>query len=341
MAEGQPSLAGQWIDWRLLSSLENILEGVVRTPEIAEELEAARIPPYEIVHEIVNDPFFLSRARGRYKSVVDRTEEILQHEKGKPDWSLSAWYPTRREILFLAGAVAWPVLFVLAVFAFWMPSWLIVHGIVLMLMYFFDPLTRAMVKRGLPDDLWKRLSWGRQRRILKLGIPFLHYEWKQSIRDEVVLPEVRAKINQKREPDFDHTLSIRDASGLRSADDMSFVILTTSAEKFLREFNRLDTGAIALAGMRGSGKSTLIRALAEDMVPRAESRPRMTITAAAPGPRRHVTSRGTSCSISMPWYAARFSVDLSSTARPRAPGRPMSDGQCSAAAADVVTYGRR
>lgn len=313
----------------------------MRTPEIAEELEAARIPPYEIVHEIVNDPFFLSRARGRYKSVVDRTEEILQHEKGKPDWSLSAWYPTRREILFLAGAVAWPVLFVLAVFAFWMPSWLIVHGIVLMLMYFFDPLTRAMVKRGLPDDLWKRLSWGRQRRILKLGIPFLHYEWKQSIRDEVVLPEVRAKINQKREPDFDHTLSIRDASGLRSADDMSFVILTTSAEKFLREFNRLDTGAIALAGMRGSGKSTLIRALAEDMVPRAESRPRMTITAAAPGPRRHVTSRGTSCSISMPWYAARFSVDLSSTARPRAPGRPMSDGQCSAAAADVVTYGRR
>lgn len=302
----QPPSPDPELENRLWASLEKTIQGVLRAPDIAAELKAARLRPWDVSSDILNEPFFLSRARGKYKTVVDRAEKIREHEKRKPPWWPSdPWRPSLKQALALALAGLLPLTIAIVIFVDLLSMPAIVTILVLIVMYRLEPSTRALLRYGLPMETWQRLQWGRQRRVLKLGLPFLRYDWKQTIREELVLPEVREKINQKKNPVFDHTLAIRDASGLRSADDLSFVIETRTTTTLLRELTRLRSGAIALAGPRGVGKSTLIRAMAANMFPLLYRRPQMTVTATAPA---RYEPRVSFC-ISTPLCVERCSTD--------------------------------
>ncbi|SFE67586.1 hypothetical protein SAMN04487819_1227 [Actinopolyspora alba] len=116
---------------------------------------------------------------------------------------------------------------------------------------------------------------------MQLGVPVRRFRWKQTVRDELILPEVRERINDSHAPSFEHTLTVRDAAGLQSVDEVSLLIRTDSMSTLLRELRRPQVGAIALAGQRGAGKTTLIQALAGSMVGDDEPR-RLTITVGAP-----------------------------------------------------------
>ncbi|MFI0469156.1 hypothetical protein ACH347_34215 [Saccharopolyspora sp. 5N102] len=267
---------------QLEASLDKLVEGVLRTPEIHDELERARLSESEILADVLADELFRAQAAGRYHTVVDHTQELRDHEKVEPPWWESGWRPDPWQWGALAFAAVFPTGSVLLAFSLMWPLPWLWQVLLVIAMYHFDPITRKALHVGIPATTWARLQWGRKRRVLLLKMPLLHYGWKQAIREEIVLPEVREKINNKRSTLFDHHLRIRDARGLRSADDLSFIIQTKSVEALRRELHRLNSGAIALAGSRGAGKTTLINAIEAGRLPRRDNRPILTIKAAAP-----------------------------------------------------------
>lgn len=107
--------------------------------------------------------------------------------------------------------------------------------------------------------------------------------WVDSVREYGVLPFLRDKINSLLEPSFGLTLpSVGKAPGLRSNDDLNFLVATGALERFQEMLGRYDGGAIGLAGPRGAGKTVLIRGdlLAAHAPP--EEAPQLSFVVSAP-----------------------------------------------------------
>ncbi len=84
--------------------------------------------------------------------------------------------------------------------------------------------------------------------------------WRLVCKEEGVLPFVRRLIDKDLEP-IARTLldvTVDDAPGLRGTNEASYVVRTSSVTNFLEKVAQLPTGAIALAGPRGVGKTSLI-----------------------------------------------------------------------------------
>nr|WP_042196945.1 hypothetical protein [Kibdelosporangium sp. MJ126-NF4]CEL22644.1 hypothetical protein [Kibdelosporangium sp. MJ126-NF4]CTQ89785.1 hypothetical protein [Kibdelosporangium sp. MJ126-NF4] len=84
-------------------------------------------------------------------------------------------------------------------------------------------------------------------------------DWCTVVLRDGVMPELRRVINAHLPGGFSTTLQIGAVPGLLRANDVSFAVRTKSMARFRRAIARThDSGAIGLAGPRGSGKSTLI-----------------------------------------------------------------------------------
>lgn len=264
----------------VVSDMETLVRGAVRTPAIASALAEARLSEHVIVSEMITDPFLEVRARQLYRKVLSRAAKLRQHDARKPEWRVSDWRPTYLQVACLAGALAWPVAVALVVFSLVFSAPWLLHVVTVVGMLHFDPVTRHFLKSGVPESVWQRMQWGRQRRLMRLRLPISRGEWRQAVREEVVLPELRLKIHQHQQLKFSLDLQIFDASGLRSADDLASLVETEPVKRLIEELERTDEGAIALAGQRGTGKTTLLRALAKDLFP--DPKPRLTVSASAP-----------------------------------------------------------
>ncbi|MFJ7214233.1 hypothetical protein [Amycolatopsis sp. NPDC098790] len=87
--------------------------------------------------------------------------------------------------------------------------------------------------------------------------PVLRAQWERTVRS-AVRRAARDVFNRALEPFKWAGLTITDDRGLRSAVNDDFVVDTLSVQRFDEAGHRIRTGAVGLAGPRGSGKSTVI-----------------------------------------------------------------------------------
>jgi hypothetical protein len=86
---------------------------------------------------------------------------------------------------------------------------------------------------------------------------------RRDLIDEVFLPEVRATINRLRDPEFDRLLRPLDSGGLRDLFDPRYEIPVKATKDLFEALRSLKAGSVGIAGPRGVGKTTLIRAACE------------------------------------------------------------------------------
>ncbi|RSM36041.1 hypothetical protein DMA12_41945 [Amycolatopsis balhimycina DSM 5908] len=107
----------------------------------------------------------------------------------------------------------------------------------------------AGVQFGVERSNQARLSERRER---------LKARWRRDVVELGVRPASRLALNKALQPVLWFSLVITDQSGLNHAAGDEFVVDTGSVRRFDRAARRVRSGALGLAGPRGSGKTTLI-----------------------------------------------------------------------------------
>jgi DNA polymerase III delta prime subunit len=109
--------------------------------------------------------------------------------------------------------------------------------------------------------------------------PRIRRDW---VLREVVLPELREFINGRQAPNYGTELEVRDTHLLYQSDDESPTIITLAGQRLRRILDRSTCESVAIAGHRGVGKSTTIRAVARGMYGTPGFAPPLPVTATAP-----------------------------------------------------------
>ncbi|MFI6079265.1 NACHT domain-containing protein [Actinoplanes sp. NPDC051343] len=86
-----------------------------------------------------------------------------------------------------------------------------------------------------------------------------HDEWRQALLESGVLPLVNAKIAVLSQPSFDLNLPDASVSKLGDITESAQFVPTATNARLNRMLGAMSSGAIALSGPRGIGKSTLLR----------------------------------------------------------------------------------
>jgi hypothetical protein len=106
---------------------------------------------------------------------------------------------------------------------------------------------------------------------------------RERLEGELVLPELRAVINELRETRFGRTFRPDHVSGLKDLSDPKYDV-PTGATTELTELltRRLEKGSVGVAGPRGAGKTTLLRVAAEGRLPWDKEVPPLGVIVSAP-----------------------------------------------------------
>ncbi|MFC0111038.1 hypothetical protein [Kibdelosporangium aridum] len=116
---------------------------------------------------------------------------------------------------------------------------------------------------GVPDDT---LGLGERRNVVLVTL---------------VVPELMRYIERRRTREYSTTLRSRQVTNLYIDDEVD-VVITEPAERLVRALKRAGSGAIALAGQRGTGKTTAIQAILQGRFQSPDGPPSLTVVAAAP-----------------------------------------------------------
>ncbi|MEV6823893.1 hypothetical protein [Amycolatopsis sp. NPDC051102] len=235
--------------------------------------------------DLLHDEALRRRVEARFRLVADRAAVLETHIRQPPDWrreSLRAL--PRRARLTLIAALAWPLLVATAVVTVAVPGLgLLLRGLLVLTIAAtlprFEPITRFLLRRSLPASWWQRMQWGRGRRSLRRRVWRSRLQWRRDVRDEIVLPHLRERINRAAERRFDHALTLRGHRSVLLGGAPSFLVTTEAMENLAGEIARTHRGAIGLAGARGVGKSTMLSALQNGLLPTAR---RLTVLVSAP-----------------------------------------------------------
>ncbi|KAA9151019.1 hypothetical protein FPZ12_039955 [Amycolatopsis acidicola] len=100
--------------------------------------------------------------------------------------------------------------------------------------------------------------------------------WRSYALQEIILPALRHEVEKQRKPLYHTEWAVR---SVRDLDTEGAAVLTPARMRLWKAIDRSTTGAIALAGHRGAGKSTAIEQVAAG---RPGTRPPLTVVAAAP-----------------------------------------------------------
>jgi hypothetical protein len=127
------------------------------------------------------------------------------------------------------------------------------------------------------------------------GVPYVHTwlgldpervvrgSWRQHMLTVVVLPELRQFISGQRKPLYSTVLTARPAPALYIEDADAEIIITSAARHLQKILTRSESGAVALAGHRGSGKTTAIRSVSRGLLSDpALGKPPLAIQSSAP-----------------------------------------------------------
>ncbi|TWP54256.1 hypothetical protein FKR81_01490 [Lentzea tibetensis] len=107
-------------------------------------------------------------------------------------------------------------------------------------------------------------------------------EWEQVLLTDGVLPFLRRTLNAHIGPRYAPTLAIPDSPGLRTSHAQAMHVHTPSGVELTRIVTTRGRGSIALAGPRGSGKTSLMRAFCDGRYRERERLPDLTLVVSAP-----------------------------------------------------------
>ena len=257
--------AESWM--RSQRDLHFLLEEALQHPEIADALDEEDIPLDEARATILEDPTILARLR----AARDLAGALRTTRAKATGWGLASNRMTRsRPVSRIAVAAAAVVVYLVMLVASWsaMPWWLDLFCLV-------GLVATAGVAAGLGgEDAWTVVSTARNARD--------QATWRRSVLDEIVLPELRQFIDDRRTPSYGTTLTLRGLHNLYQDDDEAPIIITAAGQRLRRILERSTSDAVAIAGHRGVGKTTAIRAAARGLFSDPGAAPPMQVIASAP-----------------------------------------------------------
>ena len=95
---------------------------------------------------------------------------------------------------------------------------------------------------------------------------------RRKLIDGVILPLARERVNWLRDLPFSNRLTPVDAGGLGDLYDPEYEVQVTATERLREALEGLSAGSIGIAGPKGVGKTTLIRAACEGRLNASEAR---------------------------------------------------------------------
>jgi hypothetical protein len=256
--------AESWL--RSQENLRFLVDTALRDTKIDEALANANISADEARAVILENRGVLARLRiTRHWPKQLLTNRVQRTELGLPPKRLRNASPTTR---ITTGALA--VLVYVALFmASWMPlPW---PGNLLGLVGFLATLVWAVGLVG--EDL---LFFFATREAQDPA------DWWDHALNKIVIPELWRFINGRRAPDYGTTLSIRGMHDLYEDRADAPVIITSAGQRLWRVIDRSTSDAVAIAGHRGIGKTTTIRATARGVFSEPGAPPSMSVIASAP-----------------------------------------------------------
>jgi hypothetical protein len=248
--------------------LQFLLDEAVQHPGIAPAIEEAGLSAAEARAAVLENPTVVNRLR----AARDPSRTLRMDRVPGSEWGVSAPYladatPLARisvaglglgaylVLMMAPGATTmpWPA----ALFAF---LGLLATGGLAVMLAGEDALAVLNARRNAQDQA----------------------TWRRSVLAEIVLPELRQFVEERREPSYDTTLAIRGLHNLYQDDEDAPIIITASGQHLRRVLARSTSDAIAIAGPRGAGKTTSIRAAARGLLSDPGAPPPMQVIASAP-----------------------------------------------------------
>ncbi|MET8996638.1 hypothetical protein [Amycolatopsis sp. NPDC004169] len=267
---------------KVREELVKILGEVAWQPEFATEIAEERLDVRRLVRELSTDPRLMDRSVLAYEPVLEAEKAMSSLAGQRPPLRVRGWRPNRRNVGAVVVGLAVPIAsaWMMGKFSFFNGT--IASLLPLALIGASFAALGFLVRNGLPECVWERLTWEARRLRAWAARKGEQLDWRQAVRDEVVTPYVREWINGAKEPTFDTVLTLRDGSALLSQTRDSPLVQTRSIEAFRRELSRPDPGAVGIAGPRGVGKTTLLERTLDNAFTAADQPPFLTVVASAP-----------------------------------------------------------
>lgn len=282
-------LRSQRLTRQLRKDVSDLVDDIVGSPDLQDVFDERRWP-YSVITQLkinlLSDEDFLRRLTASYTAVIDRATRLDEHNNVKPqvtiaDVAAALEKPRVVRLLGLLALVVVPAIVgpILAIPD--SPLLLPAIAVLATVFYFVPPIDEA-VAEALPETIRRRRAWGRLRWRLRWGFTRLRWDWKTTIRNEVVLPEVLARVNAGAHRVFSHQLRFHRVRSYEWSPVAPFLIPTAAVQRLGREMRRGTRGAVALAGRRGVGKTTLLEALVAGTLPGVDTEHRLCVMVSAP-----------------------------------------------------------
>lgn len=252
---------------RSQEDLRFLLDEAVQQPEIAEALAEVDLSAVEARAAILENPVVLARlrtARNPRQTLVSNRPP--GRDLGVDAKRLVTARPLTRIIVASSMVFGYVVLFTAASEA--MP-WAVD---LFCFVAFVAMIALALILGG--EDIRIVLKARRNARD--------HAEWRRSMMKEIVLPELRQFIDERRKPSYHTELVIKSLHNLYRDDDEAPIIITESGQHLRRILARSTSDAVAIAGTRGVGKTTAIHAAARGLFSDPGAPPPMPLIVSAP-----------------------------------------------------------
>ncbi|MGH3757398.1 P-loop NTPase fold protein [Actinophytocola sp.] len=258
-------------DLTLRRELDSVIASALEHEEVVEQLRELKIPGIEVARAIRNKPGVMAR----YRSARDWAHQAAVAIGSDSERLWTAPLRRRRWITVLPPA-AQPLLAVIIAFGYGSLSLTAVPRMPLGLVLF------AIAGGAAVLALSVRLASGAVYGIYK-GVRLTRDSrlWESEVLRTIVLPEIRQYLAEQGEPLYGTELSV--ARARHDDDDREApTVVTTAGNQLRRILGRSTAEAVGIAGPRGVGKTTTIRAIADGMFSAPLAAPPLPVIAAAP-----------------------------------------------------------
>jgi hypothetical protein len=256
--------AESWI--RSQQELHAILDDALQDPEIAEALANESLAAADARLAVLENPTVLAQI----KSARDWSGALFAAPASELTFGRGPRLRNARPALRIGVALAMIVLYlvILPVAVRRMPWWAVLISVVGLL------ATIALGVLLAGEDAMSVARAVRNARNRAI--------WWQSVRDEIVLPELRQFIEEQRASNYSTTLNATGVYGLYQDDEDAPTIIVASGERLRRILERSTCDAVAIAGHRGVGKTTTISAVARGLFSDPGGPPPLAVVVSAP-----------------------------------------------------------
>lgn len=251
---------------RRRQELDSVIREALKLPEISEALRELEIDPTEAGREIAKNPSVIvgfNVTRSQPLSGATPSTGVT-FGRGRDSW-LRRRTPATRLGVAAAFLVAYLTLFLLTV------TKLNFYSQLLTVVGLATTLTMA-VRLAMEDAPMLYRAFQRAQNA---------ETWSRASLHDVVLPELRQYIDGQRELTYSTELFVGKVR-LDEQDDTVPTVITAAGAQLRRTVARSNTAAIALAGHRGTGKTTTIGAVADGLFSDNEAPFTLNVIASAP-----------------------------------------------------------